>query len=71
MKYLKQHFLRIRRQTITVSNVMMIRNDAVEALVSLGYSSKDALVAVKEVEDIENKDSETVLKEALKKLAKF
>ena len=53
------------------SNVMMIRNDAVEALVSLGYSSKDALVAVKEVEDIENKDSETVLKEALKKLAKF
>ena len=25
-----------------VSNVMMIRNDAVEALVSLGYSSKDA-----------------------------
>ena len=54
-----------------VSNVMMIRNDAVEALVSLGYSSKDALVAVKEVEDIENKDSETVLKEALKKLAKF
>ena len=46
-------------------------NDAVEALVSLGYSSKDALVAVKEVEDIENKDSETVLKEALKKLAKF
>ena len=53
------------------SNVMMIRNDAVEALVSFGYSSKDALVAVKEVEDIENKDSETVLKEALKKLAKF
>ena len=50
---------------------MMIRNDAVEALVSLGYSSKDALVVVKEVEDIENKDSETVLKEALKKLAKF
>lgn len=53
------------------NNVMMIRNDAVEALVSLGYSSKDALIAVKEVEDIENKDSETVLKEALKKLAKF
>mgnify|MGYP003106154619 CR=1 FL=1 len=48
-----------------------VSNVAVEALVSLGYSSKDALVAVKEVEDIENKDSETVLKEALKKLAKF
>jgi len=51
------------------SNVMMIRNDAVEALVSLGYSGKDALNAVKAVEDIENKDSETVLKEALKNLA--
>lgn len=51
------------------SNVMMIRNDAVEALVSLGYSGKDALKAVKAVEDIENKDSETVLKEALKNLA--
>ena len=52
-------------------NSIIVMNDAVEALVSLGYSSKDALVAVKEVEDIENKDSETVLKEALKKLAKF
>lgn len=51
------------------SNVVMIRNDAVEALVSLGYSGKDALNAVKAVEDIENKDSETVLKEALKNLA--
>lgn len=51
------------------SNVMMIRNDAVEALVSLGYSGKDALNAVKAVENIENKDSETVLKEALKNLA--
>ena len=40
-----------------------------EALVSLGYSGKDALNAVKAVEDIENKDSETVLKEALKNLA--
>lgn len=51
------------------SSIMMIRNDAVEALVSLGYSGKDALKAVKAVEDIENKDSETVLKEALKNLA--
>lgn len=51
------------------SNVVMIRNDAVEALVSLGYTGKDALNAVKAVEDIENKDSETVLKEALKNLA--
>ena len=53
------------------NNVMLIRNDAVEALVSLGYSSTDALNAVKAVKDIENKDSETVLKEALKNLAIF
>ena len=38
-----------------VSNVMMIRNDAVEALVSLGYSSKDAIKAVKKVDDIDKK----------------
>ena len=53
------------------NNVMLIRNDAVDALVSLGYSSTDALNAVKAVKDIENKDSETVLKEALKNLAIF
>ena len=51
------------------SNVMMIRNDAVEALVSLGYSSKDAIKAVKKVDDIDKKNSEAILKEALKSLA--
>lgn len=47
---------------------MSARNDAVEALVALGYGSAEALKAVKKVDDAENKDSETILKEALKKL---
>lgn len=48
--------------------VMSARNDAVEALVALGYGSSEALKAVKQVENVEDKDSETILKEALKKL---
>ncbi len=48
--------------------VMTARNDAVEALVALGYGSGEALKAVKQVEDADKKDSETILKEALKKL---
>lgn len=50
------------------NTVILARNDAVEALVALGYGSAEALKAVKKVEDAENKDSETILKEALKKL---
>lgn len=47
------------------------RNDAVEALVSLGYSYGEAAKAVKNIADINDKDSETILKEALKNLAMF
>ena len=47
----------------------IVMNEAVEALVSLGYSSKDAIAAVKKVENIQNKNSEQILKEALKGLA--
>lgn len=50
-------------------NTVIVMNEAVEALVSLGYSSKDAIVAVKKVENIQNKNSEQILKEALKGLA--
>ena len=50
-------------------NTVIVMNEAVEALVSLGYSSKDALAAVKKVENIQNKNSEQILKEALKGLA--
>lgn len=50
-------------------NTVIVMNEAVEALVSLGYSSKDAITAVKKVENIQNKNSEQILKEALKGLA--
>lgn len=50
-------------------NTVIVMNEAVEALVSLGYSSKDAIAAVKKVENIQNKHSEQILKEALKGLA--
>lgn len=41
------------------------RNEAVEALVALGYSASDALRAVKQV-DSEETDAEVILKQALK-----
>lgn len=44
------------------------KNDAVEALVALGYSGSEALRAVKQVEITEDMDIEAVLKQALKKL---
>lgn len=53
------------------NSVMLARNDAIEALTALGYGSGEALRAVQQVEDVEHKDSETILKEALKKLALF
>ncbi len=50
-------------------NVMLARNEAVEALVALGYGNAEALRAVKKVENVEEKDSDVILKEALKALA--
>lgn len=47
---------------------MSARNEAAEALVALGYGNAEALRAVREIENAEQKDSETILKEALKKL---
>lgn len=47
---------------------MLARNDAVEALVALGYSNSEALRAVKLVDNADEKDSDMILKEALKKL---
>ena len=46
-----------------------VRDEACEALTSLGYSASEALRAVNGVEINEDMDSETVLKLALKKLA--
>lgn len=50
------------------NDVMLARNEAVEALVTLGYASAQAMKAVQQVENAEEKDSEQILKEALKKL---
>lgn len=50
------------------NDVLLARNEAVEALVALGYASAQAMKAVHQVENAEEKDSEQILKEALKKL---
>lgn len=50
------------------NDVLLARNEAVEALVALGYVSAQAMKAVQQVENAEEKDSEQILKEALKKL---
>ena len=50
------------------NDVLLARNEAVEALVALGYASVQAMKAVQQVENAEEKDSEQILKEALKKL---
>lgn len=44
------------------------RNEAVEALIALGYSASDALKAVKKANPEENADVETILKLALKNM---
>ena len=43
-----------------------MKKDAVEALVALGYSSTEALKAVNQIEDLNDMDSEAILKAALK-----
>lgn len=50
------------------NDVLFARNEAVEALVALGYASAQAMKAVQQVENAEEKDSKQILKEALKKL---
>ncbi len=52
-------------------DTLVARNEAVEALVSLGYGSTEAMHAVREVADVDMTDSEAILKAALKKLAMF
>lgn len=50
------------------TDVLFAKNEAVEALVALGYSSAQAMKAVQQVEEPQEKDSEQILKEALKKM---
>ncbi|MDO5381884.1 MAG: Holliday junction branch migration protein RuvA [Eubacteriales bacterium] len=57
------------KNVLSTDNYLSTVNEAIEALVSLGYGNKEAIVAVKKVSDAENKTSDAVLKEALKNLA--
>lgn len=45
--------------------------EAVEALIALGYSSTDALQTVRKIDGAEEKEVESLLKEALQMLAAF
>lgn len=57
-----------QESSIGMSVDFSARNEAVEALVALGYGNAEALRAVKNIENIEEKDTENILKEALKRL---
>lgn len=50
------------------SEINSAKNDAIEALVALGYSASEALRAVKQVVLTEDMDTEAILKNALKNL---
>lgn len=56
-------------QGVTEVSKSRVVQDAVEALVALGYSSTEALKVVRSVKPAENMDVEDVLKEALKRMA--
>ena len=45
------------------------QNDAVQALVALGYGSTEALKAVRQVDWTEDMETEDLLKQALKNMA--
>ena len=59
----------IQTETVVTSGAEHVaRNEAVEALVALGYSSSDALRAVKQVTGVTEDDTEAILKAALKNM---
>lgn len=53
-------------QTSNTSGNSVAKNEAIEALVSLGYTPTEALKAVKQLELTEDMDSGAILKQALK-----
>lgn len=57
------------QQTPQVSNAKGVKNEAVEALVALGYSSSEALKALNGIEVTDETDVEDLLKAALKNMA--
>ena len=82
-KYLAEHLMQDRgwetvvtklpKETVSVDgceiyNLDILDQDAVEALVALGYGSTESLKAVRSVNPDEHMDVETVLKDALKHL---
>lgn len=59
-------FIKINK-TKSGGDELMLKNDAIEALVALGFAQKEAIGAVKLV-DITGKNSDEILSEALKNL---
>ncbi len=69
------------KDKLSFENVVVVKNDvtgmaanssrdeAIEALVALGYSASEAVKAVRSVDNADSMDSEALLKAALKKLA--
>lgn len=51
-----------------ILNINDGKNEAIQALVALGYGSAEAIRAVKQIEQLDLKDPESILREALKKL---
>ncbi|MBO5371339.1 MAG: Holliday junction branch migration protein RuvA [Lachnospiraceae bacterium] len=56
-------------QNIPVSEAKTVKNEAVQALVALGYSSSEALSTLSKIDIAENMTVEEVLKAALKQMA--
>lgn len=57
------------RPDVPQTGVKTVKNEVVQALVALGYSSSEALAAVSKVEIGEEMDVEDVLKQVLKQMA--
>ena len=58
-------------KALGINDPKEIRNEAVQALVALGYSNTEALKAVRQVLITETTDVEEVLKQSLKKMSLF
>lgn len=61
-------FLRKSEAVATSNGLEAVKEDAIQALVALGYSSTEALKAVRGVEVTEGMTSEDVIKKSLRKL---
>jgi Holliday junction DNA helicase RuvA len=61
-------FLRKTEAVATSNGLEAVKEEAIQALVALGYSSTEALKAVRGVELTENMSSEDLIKKSLRKL---